>query len=292
MRLRLLFLLGALGLFACGQSDEPAATATATATATGAAPETTAEVHADDEPVATAITGIAPAVEVVDQEIAYGSTENSLLEGFFVLPADVTEPVPGIVMIHEWWGLNDNIRAMARRLAGEGYAVLAIDLYGGRTAATAAEAQQLMAGLQSARPAALDNLRQAHAYLEEYAFAPRIATLGWCLGGGWALEAGIEMADDIDAIVMFYGQVVSDRVRLGLIDAPLLGHFAELDASIPVADVVQFRRNLRELGKTADVLVYSGVDHAFANPSGNAYNHEAATEAWEATLEFLDARLR
>lgn len=288
MKRQLLTLFGFVLLAACGSGEEPATTTSDAA----AAPQSTAEVHADDDPVATAITGIPPAVDVIDQEIAYGSTADSLLEGYFVLPADVTDPVPGVIMIHEWWGLNDNIRAMARRLAGEGYAVLAVDLYGGQTAASAAEAQQLMARLQSARPAAIDNLSQAHAYLEEFAFAPRVATLGWCLGGGWSLEAGIELADEIDAIVMFYGQVVSDRVRLGLIDAPLLGHFAELDASIPLEDAVQFRRDLRELGKTAEVLVYPGVDHAFANPSGNAYNHAAATEAWETTLEFLDARLR
>lgn len=296
MRQRLIILILGAMLGACAGDEEPAATAPAAATpaaaASGGAVQTTAEVHAGDEPVATPITEIEPAVDVVAREIPYGSTEEENLNGYFVVPADVTDLVPGVIMIHEWWGLNDNIRAMARRLAGEGYAVLAVDLYGGQTGATAAEAERLMAGVMTDRNAVLDNLRQAHDYLEQNTFAPRIATLGWCLGGGFSLEAGIELADSVDAVVMYYGQVVGDEDRLAALDAPLLGLFAELDESIPVADVQRFRRQLRDLGKDAEVLIYSDVRHAFANPSGTAYDHESALETWALTLEFLDARLR
>lgn len=251
----------------------------------------TAEEHAGDTPVATSITDVEPAVEVIAEELAYGATDDHNLNGYLVLPADVVD-VPGIIMIHEWWGLNDNIKAMARRLAGEGYAVLAIDLYGGEIAVTSAQAENLMSSVMSERAAVLDNVRQAHAYLKQVAFAPRIATLGWCLGGGWSLEAALDLGDSIDAAVMYYGRVINDDDLLESLQAPLLGIFAEADQSIPVRDVQQFRSRLRDLDKESQVLIYSDVDHAFANPSGNAYDHESAEEAWGETLTFLDANLR
>jgi len=285
---RLLFTGLVLALAAaCSSGDDPAG---ANTPAASAAIEATAAEHAGDTPVATLITDIEPATSVIAEELVYGQTEDRNLTGYFVLPADAVD-APGVIMIHEWWGLNDNIRAMARRLAGEGYAVLAIDLYNGVTATTPQEAQSLMTGLMAEREAAIDNIKQAYRYLDEFAFAPRIATLGWCLGGGWSLEAGLALGGDLDAVVMFYGQVINDDTLLASLRSPLLGIFAERDQSIPVGDVTEFRRRLRDLGKIADVVIYSDVDHAFANPSGTAYNHEAAIKAWDEALAFLDRRL-
>lgn len=284
MRQRLFIVLG-LALVACAQDDDPTAQSTDDFVAA------TAAEHEGDEPTATPITDIAPRVEVIAEELVYGSTDDRNLTGYLVLPADAVD-VPGIIMIHEWWGLNDNIQAMARRLAGEGYAVLAIDLYAGEIATTAARAENLMSTVMSDREATLDNIRQAHAYLDQFALAPRIATLGWCLGGGWSLEAALSLGEEVDAAVMFYGRVINDDDLLASLEAPLLGLFAEADESIPVSDVQQFRSRLRGLGKDAQVLIYSDVNHAFANPSGTAYNQAAAEEAWAETLAFLDERLR
>jgi carboxymethylenebutenolidase len=284
MRQQLFIFLG-LALVACAENDDPAAQADDAFVAA------TAAEHAGDEPLSTPITDIEPAVEVIAEELAYGATEDHNLTGYLVLPADAVD-VPGVIMIHEWWGLNDNIKAMARRLAGEGYAVLAIDLYAGETATTTARAENLMSTVMSNREATLDNIRQAHAYLDQFALAPRIATLGWCLGGGWSLEAALALGGDLDAAVMFYGRVINDDDLLNALEAPLLGLFAEADDSIPVGDVQQFRSRLRALNKDAQVLIYSDVAHAFANPSGTAYNQTAAEEAWAETLAFLDQRLR
>ena len=284
MRQRLVIVLGLI-LSACAEDNN-----TAAVDADDFVQATAAE-HADDSPVATAITDVEPRVDVIAEELAYGATDDHNLSGYMVLPADVVE-APGVIMIHEWWGLNDNIKAMARRLAGEGYAVLAIDLYGGETATTAAQAENLMSGVMSNREATLDNIRQAHDYLDQWALAPRIATLGWCLGGGWSLEAAIDLGESVDAAVMYYGRVISDDGLLSSLDAPLLGIFAENDESIPVRDVQRFRSQLRDLGKESNVLIYSDVDHAFANPSGNAYSQDAAEQAWAETLVFLDEQLR
>ena len=282
MRQRLVIVLGLI-LGACAEDNTTAGVDDFV--------EATASEHADDSPAATAITDVEPAVDVIAEELVYGATDDHNLTGYMVLPADVVE-APGVIMIHEWWGLNDNIQAMARRLAGEGYAVLAIDLYGGETATTAAQAENLMSGVMSNRESTLDNIRQAYDYLDQWALAPRIATLGWCLGGGWSLEAAIDLGESVDAAVMFYGRVISEDEQLSNLDAPLLGIFAENDESIPVRDVQRFRSQLRDLDKESNVLIYSDVEHAFANPSGNAYNQDAAEQAWAETLVFLDAELR
>lgn len=280
----------ALLLAACESADEPAQTAAQTAAQ--AAVAATAAEHQHDVPTASPLAETPPAVAVLEQELAYGEGTKSNLVGFLAMPGDAAEPLPGIIVIHEWWGLNDNIKAMTRRLAGEGYVVLAVDLYGGATADTPERAQTLMAALLAEPDAARSNLRQAYDYLEKYGLAPRIGSIGWCLGGGWSLQTALLYPDALDAMVMYYGQVVADRTQLATLQMPLLGFFGGEDKSIPVRDVQDFRDGLRELGKNAEVLVYSGVDHAFANPSGGNYNEKAATESWEKTLEFLQRNLK
>jgi carboxymethylenebutenolidase len=98
--------------------------------------------------------------------------------------------------------------------------------------------------------------------------------------------------DQLDAMVMYYGQPVTDETELAPVNVPMLGLFGELDESIPARDVQAFRRVLNQLGKNAEVLIYSGADHAFANPSGGNYNAERAAEAWEKTLGFLRDHLK
>ena len=101
------------------------------------------------------------------------------LTGFLAMPADAAEPLPGLVIIHEWWGLNENIKAMTRRLAAEGYVALAVDLYGGRTAEDTGAAQALMSEIVTEPDAVRANLRQAYEYLDRYAFAPRGEDVWW-----------------------------------------------------------------------------------------------------------------
>jgi carboxymethylenebutenolidase len=273
-------------LTACQSADEPAQTAALAAVAA------TAAEHQHDAPTPSPLTEAPPAVPVLEQELAYGEGTKSNLVGFLAMPGDAAEPLPGIIVIHEWWGLNDNIKAMTRRLAGEGYVVLAVDLYGGATADTPERAQALMAALLAEPDAARSNLRQAYDYLEKYALAPRIGSIGWCLGGGWSLQTALLYPDALDAMVMYYGQVVADRSQLATLQVPVLGFFGGEDKSIPVREVQDFRDALLELGKNAEVLVYAGADHAFANPSGGNYNERFATESWEKTLEFLQRNLK
>jgi carboxymethylenebutenolidase len=229
---------------------------------------------------------------VLEQELAYGEAQKSNLVGFLAMPRDAAEPLPGVIVIHEWWGLNENIKAVTRRLAGEGYVALAVDLYGGQVAATAEQAQALMTSLAAEPDGARANLRQAYEYLDKYALAPRIGSVGWCLGGGWSLQTALLFPDRLDAMVMYYGRLADVDSELQTLEMPLLGHFGELDASIPLAQVQDFRDRLRGLGKNAQILIYPGASHAFANPSGGNYDEKAATQSWQATIEFLDENLK
>jgi len=272
-----------LGLAAC-QSDEDAATGT---TSDEAYVAETAHAHGEDAPAATPITSEPVTRELLEQELAYGEAGDHNLVGYLAMPADALEPLPGVIVIHEWWGLNDNIRAMTRRLAAEGFVALAVDLYGGAIATTPDDAERLMAGVMDAPDATLGNLRQAYDYLDKYAFAPSIATLGWCLGGTWSLRTALALPEQLDAMVMYYGQAVTEPAQLERLNMPILGLFAELDESIPVRDARLFRTRLMELGKQSTVYIYSDVGHAFANPSGLTYDAEAAEDAWARTIEFL-----
>ncbi|MEJ2602893.1 MAG: dienelactone hydrolase family protein [Gammaproteobacteria bacterium] len=248
-----------------------------------------AREHADDEPVPGGAAGSSPA-RVVSEELPYADVAGTLARGYLAAPADASEPLPAVIMIHEWWGLNDNIRAMADRLAAEGYLVLAVDLYGGRVAETAPAARELMQELVEDQSRAEDNLRQAYAFLAQTG-APAIASIGWCLGGHWSLRTALLFPERLDAAVIYYGQVVDDEDVLAPLDVPLLGIFGAEDRGIPVDSVESFRAALDRLGKDFTIEIFPGVGHAFANPSGNNYDPETAGAAWQLTLTFLAHQL-
>jgi len=247
--------------------------------------------HADDTTEPSPAAELAPARAVIsDPKMPYAEIGDQLVYGYFVAPSDVFEPLPAIIVIHEWWGLNDNVRAMADRLAGEGYMVLAVDLYGGETAESPAGARALMLEVVEDLNSANENIRAAYEFLT-IAGAPRIGSLGWCFGGGWSLNTAQLFPDELDAAVIYYGQVTDDDEKLRPISAPILGLFGAEDTGIKVESVETFRASLERLRKDHEVHIYPGVGHAFANPTGTNYNAEAATDAWARTLEFLGRHL-
>ncbi len=284
--------LGLLILVAsCGGDDEPPPPAQAPAAAmTQDTVEAMSREHADDEAVPSGAAAGEPEAAVVSEQLAYAEVGDTLVQGYFAAPTTMVEPLPAVIMIHEWWGLNDNIRAMADKLAGEGYMVLAVDLYGGRVADNAAGARALMTELVENQALAEENLRQAYAFLQEVG-APGVASLGWCLGGHWSLRSALLLSSELDAAVMYYGQVILDEAALSALQAPLLGLFAAEDTGIRLGNVESFGETLEALGKDATIKIYPGVGHAFANPTGNNYDATAAEDAWSETLAFLTAHL-
>lgn len=290
-RLRLFFVAGLIGLTfgitAC-QSDSAN---DAVSDADRANVDAMSREHAADTTDASQATEPPPRRPVVSERLPYAEVNDQLVYGHFVFPSDMLEPLPAVIVIHEWWGLNDNVRAMADRLAGEGYIVLAIDLYGGKTATTPQDARAQMMNVVENPDVATENIRKAYEFLSSTAGAPRVGSLGWCFGGGWSLNTAMILADDLDAAVIYYGQVTDDEERLSSISAPLIGFFGAEDKGITVESVQKFEAAMGRLRKTSEVHIYPGADHAFANPTGNAYNAAAAEDAWRRALDFLNLHL-
>ncbi len=248
--------------------------------------------HKGDHPTPTAAARTAPSAPVTGENVVYGEAGGQKLHGFFAKPQGATGPLPGIIVIHEWWGLNDNIRDMARRLAGEGYAALAVDLYGGVKADTPEQATQLMQATLKNSATGEENLRQAYRYLTAEQHAPRVGVIGWCFGGGWSLATALLLPDKIGATVIYYGRLETDPAKLKTLGMPILGFFGGQDQSIPAATIQRFESTLKGLGKSVETHVYPNAKHAFANASGGNYQPEAANDAWKRTVEFLARNLK
>ncbi len=250
-----------------------------------------AQAHADDEPVATPVATLSPAQPILGAPVDYGAIDGTPLTGYLAVPERGADTAPGIIVIHEWWGLNDNIRGVTERLAGEGYRALAVDLYRGELAEDPKTAMKLSRGLQQQAEQANDNLRQAYDYLAAQQ-APRIGVIGWCRGGHWSLRTALLLPDQVDAAVIYYGSLVTDRDELATLQMPILGNFGEADPLIPLDDIATFEQTLRELDKDVDVKIYPNAQHAFSNPSGTTYNAAAATDAWGRTTIFFARHLQ
>ncbi len=209
--------------------------------------------------------------------------------GYLAQPTESEGQLPAVVMIHEWWGLNDNIKDMAEELAGEGYVVLAADLYEGRVATESSEAQPIAASVRENPEAAIENLNAAVAYLSglENVDDSRIASLGWCFGGGFSLQLALNADEPLAATVVYYGTLVTDEQELSSITWPVLGVFGSEDQSIPVETVNEFEAALDANGTTNEIYIYDGVGHAFANPTNAGHAPEETADAWAKTLNFL-----
>jgi len=201
-------------------------------------------------------------------------------------------PLPGLIVIHEWWGLNDWVKEQASRFADEGYAALAIDLYRGKVAKTPDEAHEIMRGVPEDRAK-----RDLHAAFEFLAAQPnvnksRIGAIGWCMGGGYALDVALQ-EPALAADVINYGHLATDRDALKKINAPILGLFGAQDRGIPPEDVRKFGETLDQLGKSIDIKIYDDAGHAFENPNNkDGYRAADAADAWKRTTDFLSTTLK
>jgi len=199
------------------------------------------------------------------------------------------KPQGALLVIHEWWGLNDWVKHQADELAALGYLALAVDLYKGKVATDPKEAQQLMGSKDEKWGARVENAGLK--WLKKNAQGAKVATLGWCMGGGESLKASLGDPKDVDATLMYYGLPVTDVAKLKTLRGPLLGIWANKDGWITPDKVAQFDKALTEAGVKHEFHAYD-ADHAFANPSGGRFNPDAAMDAWEVTVKFLAANLK
>ena len=203
-----------------------------------------------------------------------------------------TEKLPAVIMIHENRGLNDNIKDTADILAKQGYVVLAVDLFQGQVTADPNQARELSSSIRNNPGIAIENMKSAIAYLSslQNVNASRIASIGWCFGGGQSLQLALNSEDHpLAATIIYYGQVVNDTNEISKIKWPVLGiFFGDQDQSISVDSVKAFEQALNETGVTNEIHIYPGVGHAFANPSNDNYAPQETADAWKKTLAFLD----
>jgi carboxymethylenebutenolidase len=223
----------------------------------------------------------AATLENVSLKLADGTSVGAAL----AKPAKV--PAPAVLLVHEWWGLNDQIKSVAAELANQGYVALAIDLYGGHVATDPDTAGTLMKSVDPAR--ATETLVGWIDWLRRDADVNgRIATIGWCFGGGWSLRASL--ARPVEATVIYYGDVTPPADKLAALKGPVLGHFAEQDKWINHEMVAGFEGNMKAAGKSLTDYWYD-ANHAFANPTGASYHKADARLAWSRTLAFLKKNL-
>ncbi len=201
-------------------------------------------------------------------------------------------PFPALVVIHEWWGLNDWVKDQASKLSDQGYVTLAVDLYRGQVAKTPDEAHELMRGVPTDRTQR--DLLAAFNYLASDASVKKnkIGVIGWCMGGGYALD--LTLAEPrIAATVINYGHLAADAATLQKIKAPVLGIFGAQDRGIPVDSVRKFEKDLKAQGKSVEIVIYDDAGHAFENPNNkDGYRPADAQDAWNKTIAFLARNLK
>ncbi|MDX1454846.1 MAG: dienelactone hydrolase family protein [Gammaproteobacteria bacterium] len=252
----------------------------------------TAEPSGMAEMAAAVELGAIEPVATLSEEVEYGLVNGQPVTGYLSYPADAHGGLPGIIVFHEWWGLNDNVRDMSDRLAAQGYVVLAVDLFDDRVADTPVAAGAMMKEVLAAEAEVNDNIRQAYRFITEEIGALSVASLGWCLGGTMSMNAALQFPEQLAGAVIYYGFVTGvTPSQLASLDMPLLGFFGAEDQGVPVEGVRQLRDTLANLGKNAEIVIYDGAGHAFANPTGQNFQPEAAADAWERTLVFLDRNL-
>jgi carboxymethylenebutenolidase len=200
-------------------------------------------------------------------------------------------PFPAIIVIHEWWGLNDWVKEQANKLAEQGYLALAVDFYRGKVATTRDEAHEL-----SRAPAdrVMRDSQAAFVYLQSRSDVKkdRIGAIGWCWGGGYSLQLAIA-EPRLAADVINYGDVSPSPDELKKLNAPILGIFGALDRGITPEDVNKFRDELKQQGKKADITIYPNAGHGFQNPvNGAGYKAEDAADAWSKILMFFARNLQ
>lgn len=250
----------------------------------------TADAKPPTPPKNRAAATITTRVAKPPERISFDSSPGKA-SGYLALPASGGRH-SAIIVIQEWWGLNEWIQQQAARFAANGYVALAPDLYRGQVATEPGLAHELARGLPHDR--ALNDLRAAFNVLAARGDVDpkRIGVIGWCMGGGYALDLALA-EPRLAAVVTNYGHLVSDPAEIAKLHAPLLGNFGAADRGIAPADVQAFAAALQKGGKQADVKIYDGAGHGFMNPNNTGgYVAAAATDAWKRIDAFFARHLR
>jgi len=237
-----------------------------------------------------ALASAAMAIPIKTETVTFQSGGETV-SAYLAVP-DTAGPHPALVVIHEWWGLNDWVKEQAQMFAEQGYVALAPDLYRGKVASDPGLAHELSRGLSQDQ--GVRDLKAAFDYLASRPDVrhDKIGSVGWCMGGGYSLQLAVN-EPKLAACVLNYGSMPTDKDAIQRIQAPVLGNFGAEDRGITPAAVQAFESSMKAAGKSVDVKEYDGAGHAFENPNNKAgYREAAANDAWARTLAFLEHALK
>lgn len=233
---------------------------------------------------------LARGAEVKTETVSFKSGDE-MVQGYLALPGGRGRH-PALVVIHEWWGLNDWVKEQARKFAESGYVALAVDLYRGKVATTPEEAHELSRGLPPDRAAR--DMKAAFDFLaaRKDVNKDKIGSVGWCMGGGFSLELALN-EPRLAACAINYGHLATDPADIAKIHAPILGNFGGQDRGITPDDVHAFAKAVQAAGKPIDVKIYPDAGHAFENSNNKAgYRADDAADAWKRMIEFFNKTLK
>lgn len=224
--------------------------------------------------------------------VTYSDDAGTELHGYLALP-EGEGPHPAVLLIHEWWGLNEGMTILADALADEGYVVLALDAYRGNV--TEQIPRALWLRLTTPEVQVFNDVDSGLSYLlaRDDVNKEKVASMGFCFGGGHSLQLGMRESENLALTILYYGAVETNPALLRPLtdNQPVLGIFGEDDATIPTADVLEFEAALNSLNIPNEITIYEGVGHAFLNEDN--YNEPgAAGDAWRQTLQFLESNLK
>jgi carboxymethylenebutenolidase len=230
---------------------------------------------------------LAAAAAAGAEDVTLKLDNGKMVTASVVMP-DVT-PAPAVILVHEWWGLNDQIKAVGAELAKLGYVAVSVDLYDGQVGTTPDEAKKYMSSVDPV--VATETLEKWVGWAREHdQTTEKVGTIGWCFGGGWSLNASI--AAPVDATIVYYGNVAKNAEQLKSLKGPVMGHFATKDQWINKEMVDGFVEQMKLAGEPAPKVFWYEADHAFANPSGGRYDEADAQLAWRRSTEFFTANLQ
>jgi carboxymethylenebutenolidase len=228
--------------------------------------------------------------ELITQTVTYPDRDGEVLSGYLARPSS-GEPAPAVIVIQEWWGVDEHIKDVTRRFAQQGFVALAPDLYKGAVATEPDEARKLVMELDE--PEAVLEMDQAIAFLvdQEYVSGDHAGVVGYCMGGGLALQLAVE-SDRVGAAVSYYGTLLTPE-ETAQVKAPIQGHYGmedrfDLDALQEMVQNVQDNTQF-----AAEAYTYEGAGHSFFNDArADAYNADAAEASWDRTLAWFNTNLR
>ena len=275
------FLILSLGIGACSSGDAPESAAVANG-----------ETHS---PVADgtedASSGVNAPLDVIAENLPYAEVGDELIYGYFAFPANMVEPLPAVLLVHDRWGLNDDVRNNVERLAAGGYIVLGVDLFSGEAADDLSSARQLEIAVVENREIAQENINQAIEFVKTSSSPPSVSIVGFGFGGGWALNSAIDQPEALGAAISYYGQVPTEDTQIQSLDVPYLGFFSESDNAVPIATAREFSEKASAMSKDVEIRTFADARRGFAEESAETFDANASNEAWSHMLEFLDARV-